>query len=245
MAEVFGIIGGTGLYTPDIFDGFEKKCVESDYGEAELLRGKLGQADIVFLSRHGVSHSMPPHQINYRANIAALNALGVSKIIAINAVGGIGPGTGPGALIVPDQIIDYSWGRAHTFYDSFVREMKHIDFTHPFNPDLRDQLVDCLKTLGKDFVGDGCYGCTQGPRLETAAEIRKYRQDGCSIVGMTGMPEAALARELDIAYASLCFSVNWAAGIKEAISLAEIKKCVDTSTLEIQGILKAFFSSIV
>ncbi len=242
MSDTYAVIGGTGVYSPELFVNFTEKKITTQFGEVILSEGLVNQHSVVFLSRHGTDHSIPPHKINYRANIAALKQLGVTQIIATNAVGGIVKNSGPGAFIIPDQIIDYTWGREHTYFDSFTDEMKHIDFTFPFDSILRDRLVECIAQIVPQFLEKGCYGCTQGPRLETAAEIKKFEKDGCDIIGMTGMPEAALAKELDMAYASVCFSVNWAAGITEDISMEEIQASVSTSVIKIRKILSLFFS---
>jgi len=219
---MFGIIGGSGLESIDWLENAKQLNVETEYGVASATLGKFKCRDIVFVSRHGADHKLPPHKINYRANIAALKKLHVDSIVATNAVGGIEKRFVPGSFAVPNQIIDYTWGREHTFYSEFARGMQHVDFSYPFSENLRSKLVSALEGLDQKVIDGGCYGCTQGPRLETAAEINKLRLDGCTMVGMTGMPEAALAREADIPYASICFSVNWAAGIEGTVSMDEI-----------------------
>lgn len=241
MLDRYAVIGGTGLALPEIFSSFSKRNIATPYGEVELYQGQYEKHELVYLRRHGAEHSIPPHKINYRANIAALKQLQVTHIVASNAVGGIAKDTGPGVMIIPDQIIDYSWGREHTFFDSFSEDIKHIDFTFPYDDALRKKLIACLSEFDGDFVTSGCYGCMQGPRLETAAEIKRLKQDGCTLVGMTGMPEAALARELDIAYASICFSVNWAAGITESISMSEIEKNARLCVNKIEEVLRRLF----
>jgi len=212
-----GIIGGTGL---DQLDGLVvegSREMETPFGppSGSLVEGRLGSAPVVFLHRHGSPRVIPPHQVNYRANIWALHALGVTDVVAINAVGGIAPRMKPGELIIPDQLIDYTWGREHTFDDGASGSLQHVDFTEPYDRELREALIAVARKTKIDHQDNGTYGATQGPRLETAAEIRRMAQDGCDIVGMTGMPEAALARELGMAYATICMVVNAAAGLDD------------------------------
>ena len=174
------------------------------------------------MPRHGDGHALPPHRINYRANIAALREAGVTDILAVTAVGGISAEAAPGSIVVPDQLIDYTWGRDHTLYDGLNGTLDHVDFSQPYTERLRRLLIDQM-TDG-ELVGAGVYGATQGPRLESAAEITRMARDGCTIVGMTGMPEAALAREAGMAYATVSLVVNWAAGVGGAavISMDDI-----------------------
>lgn len=221
------IIGGTGLTR---LPAFEVSCREkrtTQWGEpsAELIHGKLYGADIVFLARHGENHTIPPHRINYRANIEALKACGVSAIIAAAAVGGIRSDMGPAKIIIPDQLIDYSHGRAGTFFEDKPDHVTHIDFTHPYTPALREQLLNAGFRAGLRVIDGGVYACTQGPRLETPAEITRIERDGGDMVGMTGMPEAALARELGMDYAACAIVANWAAGkSSEEITMVEIEE---------------------
>jgi 5'-methylthioinosine phosphorylase len=216
-----GIIGGSGLNSFSGLSILEQRVVTTDWGEpsAPLCCGTLGNTEVVFLARHGVNHQLPPHRVNYRANIAALRAAGVKAIYAINVVGGINGEMGPGDLVIPDQIIDYTFGRAHTYSDSAGQPLQHIDFTFPYDDGLRERLLQAAIACGAAcetrIHAEAVYGATQGPRLETAAEIARMANDGCDIVGMTGMPEAALARELQIPYACLALVVNMAAGVSE------------------------------
>ncbi|MDY6942372.1 MAG: S-methyl-5'-thioinosine phosphorylase [Pseudomonadota bacterium] len=206
------VIGGSGLTELKGLQVVAKREAATPYGtpSAPLYIGDFHGHPVVFLARHGVRHSLPPHQVNYQANLWALHSVGVKQVFAVAAVGGIHSDLGPGQLAVPDQLIDYTWGRAHSFSD--VDDVSHIDFTHPYTPKLRDRLLLAAKQAGVEVLEHGTYGVTQGPRLETAAEVRRLRRDGCDMVGMTAMPEAALARELEVDYASLAVSVNWAAG---------------------------------
>lgn len=208
------LIGGTGLYTfPGLAD-VEEVRPGTAWGETSdvIVRGRLGGRSLAFLARHGRAHDIAPHQVNYRANLAALKALGAARIVGVNAVGGIRDDMGPRVLAVPDQIIDYTHERQHSFFDQIQSPVVHIDFTHPYCEELRQGLLGAAHNLGEPMVAGCTYGATQGPRLETAAEIRRMERDGCDLVGMTGMPEAALARELDLCYACCALVVNWAAG---------------------------------
>ncbi len=177
-------------------------------------RSGLGGHEIIFLARHGSpdAPAIPPHRVNYRANIWALKQLGVDHVVAINAVGGIASAAVPGRLVIPDQIIDYTWGREHTFTGDSRFPLRHVDFTGPFAPLLRERLLSAADGIGLDVMRTATYGATQGPRLESAAEIERLGRDGCHVVGMTGMPEAGLARELDLSYGMCCVVVNHAAG---------------------------------
>lgn len=186
--------------------------------------GKLAGQNVLFLPRHSENHNVAPHRVNYRANIAALAELGATHIFAFNVVGGIHSDMAAGKLVVPHQIIDYTWGREHSYEDSET-ELQHVDFTEPYNSSLRKILIKATAKSDCDVVGHGVYGVTQGPRLESAAEIIRLERDGCDIVGMTAMPEAGLAREKNLPYACLALVVNPAAGKSDQpISLADIEK---------------------
>lgn len=195
---------------------------------------------IAFMPRHAAGDRVPAHKVNYRANIWALQSLGVDRIIAINTVGGISDDLPPGAMAIPDQLIDYTWGRENTYFDGSDGEAKHIDFTWPYDESVREALRQAAEKVEKPVKFGGVYGVLQGPRLETAAEILRLRQDGCDMVGMTSMPEASLARELNIRYASLALSVNWAAGLgRGAIDMKDIKRVHGFGTVELIGIIEA------
>jgi 5'-methylthioinosine phosphorylase len=215
--RVLGIIGGTGI---DQLEGLEivaSHTPDSPYGEPSrpVQEGRLGAQTLFFLQRHGSPRAIPPHLVNYRANLWALQRLGVTDVVAINAVGGIGEGMRPGRLVIPDQVIDYTWGREHTFDTGVDDKLMHIDFTEPYDPALRGALLETAAGECIPHHDEGVHGVMQGPRLETAAEIRRMARDGCDLVGMTGMPEASLARELGLAYASVCMVVNAAAGLDD------------------------------
>lgn len=215
MGSGNAIIGGSGLQELPGFQVLECLAPETPWGAASapVLRGVLDGAELFFLPRHGGERAIPPHRVNYRANIAALVALGVGRVFAFNAVGGIDPELAPGALVIPDQLIDYTWGREASYWEAAGGEPLHVDFTQPYDPGARTALLAAAQRVGVPVRSGGVYGATQGPRLETAAEIRRLRRDGCDLVGMTGMPEAALAREKALAYASLALVVNPAAGV--------------------------------
>jgi 5'-methylthioadenosine phosphorylase len=196
---------------------------------------------MVFLARHGHGHTIQPDHINYRANIYALRELGVTGIVAVGSVGSIHPMLSPGDLVVPDQLIDYTWGRASTFYGSEPGVSMHIDFTNPFSSALRSQLLGVADLLGFNVRDGGVYACTQGPRLETAAEIRRLAGDGADVVGMTGMPEAALAREQGISYASIAVVANHAAGrgeSKQHIDINSVGPILDDAMTRVRTILE-------
>ncbi|RLK50296.1 methylthioadenosine phosphorylase [Alkalispirillum mobile] len=209
------IIGGTGLTRLDGLEITRREVVRTPFGEPSgpVIHGVLQGREVMFLARHGYAHTIPPHQINYRANIWAMRHLGVRRVIAVAAVGGLADEMEPGRLVFPDQIIDYTYGRRHTFFEQDLTDVVHIDFTYPYEQTLRDALISAADAAGLDAVPWGTYGATQGPRLETAAEVRRLARDGCHVVGMTGMPEAALAREAGLAYATCAAVANWAAGI--------------------------------
>ena len=235
------LIGGTGLTSLKSLEIIRREVVHTPYGEASgpLTHGMLFGKEVVFLARHGYGHTIPPHKINYRANIWALQHVGVSNIIAIAAVGGIRNDMVPGRLIIPDQIIDYTASRKNTFFEDGLTQVVHIDFTFPYDDTLRQRLLKGCHAAQLDVCEGGTYGVTQGPRLETAAEIDRMERDGCAMVGMTGMPEAALARELGLSYATCAVSVNWAAGRGggSIIKMEEIEATVKTGMEKVRELL--------
>ena len=214
---MLSIIGGAALAELPGFHVSEERQIETPYGDpsAALKFVTDGQTTAIFLARHGDDRSIPPHKINYRANIWALRDAGADAVLSVSAVGGIHPDAAPRALVVPDQLVDYTWGRPHTFYDG--PELNHIDFTEPYAAGVRTRVLTAGARASIDLIDTGVYGATQGPRLETAAEIERLRRDGCTLVGMTGMPEASLARELELQYACCALVVNWAAGCSEEL----------------------------
>jgi 5'-methylthioadenosine phosphorylase len=217
MPPRIGIIGGSGVERPEA--GFTETVVDTPYGEALAWIGSGENADVVFLSRHGVEHGVPPHKINYRANVKALQQLGVDRVIATFAVGGIADDIPPGGVVAVDDAIDFTSGRESTFFDGGESGLKHTPFTKAFSPKLREALVAKAPAHGLAIRPTGTYICFNGPRFETAAEIRMGRLLGADVVGMTAMPEAILARELGIHYGGIAVSVNWAAGIEATLTL--------------------------
>ena len=237
------LIGGTGLYQFPGLENANKLSVETPWGNPSggVVVGELAGKKVAFLARHGEGHSVPPHRVNYRANLWALHHLGAQRVIGVNAVGGIRADMGPRALVVPDQIIDYTHGRFTSYCDADGAEVKHIDFSEPYDAGLRAALKRAAAEAGVAVVDGGCYGATQGPRLETRAEIARLRRDGCDLVGMTGMPEAALARELGVAYACLALVANWGAGCGDEaeISLDEIFANLAAVTAQVPPVIAA------
>jgi 5'-methylthioadenosine phosphorylase len=212
---MLAIIGGSGLTQLACLEIARHQVVRTPYGEPSgtLVFGRIGRQEVVFLARHGYGHTIPPHRVNYRANLWALvKAAQAEAIISVASVGGIRADLGPGALVVPHQLLDYTSGRPHTFYDGGEAPVMHVDFTHPYAPALRARLLCAAEALGMAAADAAVYATTQGPRLETAAEVNRLERDGADIVGMTGMPEASLARELSTPYAAICVVANWAAG---------------------------------
>lgn len=211
---MLGIIGGTGLTDFSGLNISRRLIARTPYGEPSqpLVFGEIDGVEVVFLARHGNGHTIPPHAVNYRANIWALQSVGIHGLLAVATVGGIANHLKPGDIVLPDQIIDYTHGRKNTYYDGIELCVKHVDFTHPYDARLRELCKQAGQHAGVPLVDGGIYACVQGPRLETAAEINKIERDGGTIVGMTGMPEAVLARELNIPYAALCPVANYAAG---------------------------------
>ena len=237
-AEI-AIIGGTGLYELEGFKEIERRKLITRWGEPSseiILAVSDKNKPVVFLTRHGLEHNIPPHKVNYRANLWALKECGVKKIIAVAAVGGISEKMSPETIVIPDQIIDYTYARKHTYFEDDLDKVTHIDFTEPYSSELRQQIL----FVAQRAVDGATYAATQGPRLETAAEINRLKRDGADIVGMTGMPEAALARELDIEYACCALVVNWAAGCAGTTKIEhdEMQGIVDKGMVHIKSILK-------
>ena len=235
------IIGGTGLTQLGELNIIKREQLTTPYGapSAEFVTGELNNVQVIFLARHGNPHSIAPHKINYRANIWGLKKLGVEHIIAVAAVGGITGEMAPAHIAIPDQIIDYSYGRLHTFFEEDA--VTHIDLTYPYSQKLRARLISAAAKANIKISPLGVYGCTQGPRLETAAEILRMERDGCDLVGMTGMPEAALAKELEMEYAGISVVANWAAGKAEGeITMAEIERHLHKGMANTAKLLQAF-----
>jgi len=215
---MLAIIGGSGLTRLSTLAVAHREVVRTPFGEpsSALLFGQIAEREVVFLARHGHGHTIPPHKVNYRANLWALKQRGVASIVAVASVGAIASVYAPGDLIVPHQLIDYTHDRESTFFDGSDREVVHVDFTLPYTPRLRERCLTAARAAGIAIHDGGVYAAVSGPRLETAAEIDRLEKDGATMVGMTGMPEAALARELDIAYVPIAVVVNHAAGRRDS-----------------------------
>ncbi|HZM34933.1 MAG TPA: S-methyl-5'-thioinosine phosphorylase [Burkholderiales bacterium] len=215
---MLAIIGGSGLSKLGNMEVTQRRVARTPYGEPSgpLTLGRIGTTDVVFLARHGYGHTIAPHEVNYRANVWALKDAGVTDVISVASVGGIRPEFGPGVLALPHQVIDYTWGRRSTYFEGSGSPVNHIDFTEPYSRAVRTRILEAAKAVGEAMIERGVYAATQGPRLETAAEIERLDRDGADLVGMTGMPEAVLAREISLEYAAIAVVANYAAGRGES-----------------------------
>lgn len=237
----FAVIGGTGLTAIEGLEVIHREVVHTPYGEpsGQITHGVIGEKRIAFLARHGYTHNIPPHRINYRANIWALHSIGVKNVVAVGAVGGIAPQMTPQSLVIPNQLVDYTYGRAHTFFDEGLSSVTHIDFSQPYCANLRQALLRAGQQAQIELIDGGTYAVTQGPRLETAAEILRLENDGCHLVGMTALPEAALAKELGLSYASCSVVANWAAGkTSNEITMSEIHQNLVVGMERLRKLLK-------
>jgi 5'-methylthioadenosine phosphorylase len=237
------VIGGSGLSQLASLEATRRKMVRTPYGEPSgaLTFGSIRGQGMVFLARHGYGHTIAPHEVNYRANLWALKEENVSGVVSVASVGGIRRDVAPGALLVPDQIIDYTWGRRATFFEGAGASVTHIDFTEPYTQSLRQRILAAAQACGERVHDGGTYAATQGPRLESAAEINRLERDGADIVGMTGMPEAALARELGLEYAAIAVSANYAAGRGEsehAIPMERIEAVLEEAMGRVRRIIE-------
>ncbi len=236
------IIGGTGLTSLKGLEITGREIMQTPYGEPSgpLVHGVLAGKEVSFLPRHGAGHTIPPHKINYRANIWALKNAGMEYVLAVNAVGGIRNDMLAGELVLPDQIIDYTVSRTNTFFEEGLKQVVHIDFTYPFCEDLRQKIIRSAEDESIQLISGGTYAATQGPRLETAAEVDRLEKDGCDLIGMTCMPEAALAREQELCYASICVVANKAAGRgDEALTMEKIEENLNGGMLRARQLLQA------
>lgn len=241
------IIGGTGLTTIKDLRITRREMVHTPWGEPSgpLIHGTLFGKHVTFLARHGYAHTIPPHKVNYRANIWALKQIGAGQVVAVGAVGGIHAEITPARLALPEQIIDYTFGRGHTFFEDGLSHVVHVDFTRPYSPELREMLIRAARAAGVDAWERGTYGVTQGPRLETAAEIDRLERDGCDMVGMTGMPEAALAREVELDYAHCCVCSNAAAGRGEGeLSMAGLEASLKAGMKSVRRVLESLLALV-
>jgi 5'-deoxy-5'-methylthioadenosine phosphorylase len=243
------VIGGTGMNQWPGLQIEKRHDLNTPYGKpsAPLLEGKVYGVRAIFLARHGEVHKLPPHAINYRANLWALREAGVKSVVAIAAVGGIAPWFPPAAVTVPHDLIDYTWGREHSYSDgSAGSEVRHVEFTEPYSARVRRELLHGALAAGVDIAESGVMGVTQGPRLESTAEIKRMKRDGCDMVGMTGMPEAGLALELGMDYACLAVCVNWGAGIMGVGDIhAEIHQSIETGMGKVRAILARALPALV
>jgi 5'-methylthioadenosine phosphorylase len=240
---MLAIVGGSGLSKLSNMEVARRKVVRTPYGEPSgpLTFGRIGECDVIFLARHGYGHTIAPHQVNYRANVWALKESGVKEVVSVASVGSIRNDLWPGLLVLPHQVIDYTWGRPSTFFEGHGVAVTHIDFTEPYSAGLRRKISAAAAACGERITGEGVYATTQGPRLETAAEITRLERDGADIVGMTGMPEAALAREIGLEYAAIAVVANFAAGRGEsehAIPLDRIGAVLEESMGRVRMIIQ-------
>jgi 5'-methylthioinosine phosphorylase len=245
---MLAIIGGTGLSRLTNLKITHRQVMRTPYGEPSgpMTFGTINEHEVMFLARHGYGHTIPPHDVNYRANLWALRDQGAKRVIAVTSVGGIRSDLTPGTLVVPDQILDYTFGRSFTYFDGKDKTVTHIDFTKPYNEMLRQHILAAVKSAGETCMDGGVHAVTQGPRLETAAEINRLERDGADMVGMTGMPEAALARELGLAYATIAVVVNHAAGrgnSSESIPMETIGAVINPAMERVKAILEFSVSS--
>lgn len=211
---MLAIIGGRGLSQLANLKITHRQVMRTPYGEPSgaFLFGTIDSHEVIFLARHGYGHTIPPHLVNYRANLWALREQGVNEVVSVATVGGIRADLTPGVIVVPDQIIDYTHGRDATFFEVRDKTYSNADFTLPYSSELRARILSSAVTAQERFVDGGVYAATQGPRLDSIAEVNRYERDGADMVGMTGMPETALAKELELHYATIAVVANHAAG---------------------------------
>lgn len=244
---MLGIIGGTGLTALDNLNISKRLIVRTPYGEPSqpLVFGEINGKEVVFLARHGGGHTIPPHAVNYRANIWALHSVGVCDLLSVATVGGIARNLIPGDMVLPNQILDYTYGRSNTYHDGVELPVRHIDFTQPYSQAMRERCLKAAADVGCSLVDGGVYACVQGPRLETAAEIDRYERDGATLVGMTGMPEAALAREMGVSYAAICPVANYAAGrgdSAQAIQFEQVMPLLQQTMDKVRTVIAQYLS---
>ncbi len=240
---MLAIIGGSGLARLPVLEITHRQVVRTPFGDPScaLTFGRIAGVNLVFIARHGYGHSLAPHEINYRANLWALQQQNVKGIIAVGSVGAIRQDMTPGSLVIPHDLIDYTWGRKHTFFEGLDKPVVHSDFTHPYSRELRERLLAAARAADVPVLDHGVYACTQGPRLETIAEINRLERDGADMVGMTGMPEAALARELGIPYALLAVVGNHSAGRAEShhrVDFSSASSVLEEAMQSVQKVLQ-------
>ena len=240
---MLAIIGGSGLTKLANLEVGRRKVARTPYGDPSgpVTFGRIGKSEVLFLARHGYGHTIAPHEVNYRANLWALKQAGADSVVSVASVGGIRNDLWPGAIVLPHQVIDYTWGRASTYFEGPGTPVNHIDFTEPYSRKLRARLLKAAAACGERVTDGGVYAATQGPRLESAAEINRLERDGADIVGMTGMPEAALAREIALEYAAIAVVANYAAGrgdSERAVPLDKIEAILDEAMGRVRRIIE-------
>ena len=241
---MLAIIGGSGLTQLANLDVTHREVMRTPYGDPSgaVTFGQLGGQPVAFLARHGYGHTIPPHEVNYRANLWALHKIGASGVVSVASVGSIRADLKPGDIVIPHQLIDYTWGRKSTYHEGCGVAVRHVDFTDPYDPALRQQLIEAAARAGMTVSDAAVYAVTQGPRLETAAEIDRFERDGADLVGMTAMPEAVLARELGLPYAAINLVANYAAGradSRHGISFDAIEQVLQESMGRVRTIIAA------
>lgn len=238
MAPMIAVIGGTGVYDPEMLQQVSSIDIHTPFGEVVCQIGTYAGKEVAFIPRHGSRHSIPPHLINYRANLWALKSIGVRQIIATTAVGSLNPLMKPGDFVIADQLLDFTKTRVSTFYEGNDRGVVHVDFTCPYCDELRRRIALYAHDLLLPVHDDGCYVCTEGPRFETAAEVKAYRLLGGDIVGMTGVPEAVLAREAEMCYVTVSMVTNFAAGIsKDLLTHREVYETMNHNSDKIKKLI--------
>lgn len=245
---MLAVIGGSGLTQLANLDVTHREVVRTPYGDPSgaVTYGLVSGREVIFLARHGYGHTIPPHEVNYRANLWALRKCGASEIVSVASVGCIRSDLAPGDLVIPHQIIDYTWGRKSTFHEGRGCTVTHIDFTNPYDADLRNRLLESAKRIGMVVSDSAVYAATQGPRLETAAEINRFERDGADVVGMTGMPEAVLARELGLPYAAISVVANYAAGRCDSatgINFDDIEAVLQVSMSKVRAVIESMLAN--
>jgi len=234
------IIGGTGLTQIEGLNITRREMVRTPYGapSGPLMFGDLHGQEVVFLARHGHGHTIPPHRINYQANIWALREAKAEQVVAVASVGGIADDCTPRSVVIPNQIIDYTYGREHTYFDGAPERVEHVGFSDPYDETLRQRVITAARAAAVPLVESGCYGVSQGPRYETSAEVARMQRDGCTISGMTGMPEAGLARELGLAYVSCSLVVSWSAGRAPMASDSDLADDVKAGIANVSSVVQ-------
>ncbi len=235
----FGVIGGTGFYGVCEGEEAETLRVETRYGVVEVDRARLGGVEVAFVARHGKEHSVPPHRVNYRGNMAALRELGIRNVLASAAVGSMSEELPPGSLVVLTQFLDFTRNRPSTFFDGEEGEVRHVDMTEPYCAHLRAELQAAAEELGEKVRPEGTYVCAEGPRFETAAEIEMFKKLSGDVVGMTSVPEVVLAREAEMCYAAVGIVTNWAAGVsKEPLKHDAVSAFMDRQTPRVRELFR-------